>query len=206
MASPRPSASKRALPLPPGDELGALEFARRVGENLREHRRARKMSLDELAIASGVSRASLSQIETAHGNPTVGVLWKITVGLGVPFSELLVATKSGVGVLRRDDAQVLRSADGKMSSRPLTPAGAPPWAEVYELRLAARAAHAAEPHAPGTRELVVVLSGRLRLRVGGDTYELDAGDSVSFAADVPHVYENPGASESRYHDTILYDR
>jgi XRE family transcriptional regulator, regulator of sulfur utilization len=196
----------RSLPLPPGDELGAAEVARRVGEHLRRHRRSRNMSLDDLAVASGVSRAALSHIETSKGNPTVGVLWKIAVGLGLPFSELLGETREDIGILRRSESQVLRSADGKMESRPLTPAGAAPWAEVYELRLAARATHASEAHAPGTREILIVLSGQLRLRVGEESHDLAAGDSVSFSADKPHVYENPGTSESRYHDVILYDR
>jgi transcriptional regulator with XRE-family HTH domain len=197
----------RSLPLPPGDELGAAEVARRVGENLRRLRKSRNQSLDDLAVASGVSRAALSHIETSKGNPTVGVLWKIAVGLGVPFSDLLgEMKKEEMGVLRRGEAQVLRSADGKMESRPLTPAGAAPWAELYELRLAARAVHASEAHAPGTRELVVVLSGQLRMRIGEESHDLAAGDSVSFAADKPHIYENPGTTESRYHNVILYDR
>jgi transcriptional regulator with XRE-family HTH domain len=200
------ASTARSQPLPPGDELGAVEMARRVGENLRRRRKARSMSLDELAVASGVSRAALSQIETEKGNPTVGVLWKIAVGLGIPFSELIGETRGGVGVLRRAETQVLRSADGKMESRPLTPAGAAPWAEVYELRLAARAVHASEAHAPGTREIVIVLGGQLKLRVDGETYELMQGDSVSFAADKAHAYENPGGAEARYQDIILYDR
>jgi XRE family transcriptional regulator, regulator of sulfur utilization len=200
------SSPVRSLPLPPGDELGAAEVARRVGENLRRLRKSRNHSLDDLAVASGVSRAALSHIETSKGNPTVGVLWKIAVGLGVPFSDLLGEVKEEMGVLRRGESQVLRSADGKMESRPLTPAGAAPWAEVYELRLAARAVHSSEAHAPGTREIVVVLSGQLRMRVGQDCHDLAAGDSVSFAADKLHVYENPGTTESRYHNVILYDR
>ncbi|HSZ83806.1 MAG TPA: cupin domain-containing protein, partial [Polyangia bacterium] len=81
-----------------------------------------------------------------------------------------------------------------------------PWCEVYELRLAARATHASDAHAPGTRELVIVLSGQLKLRVDGEMYELGQGDSVSFSADKPHAYENPGAVEARYQDLILYDR
>jgi transcriptional regulator with XRE-family HTH domain len=196
----------RSQPLPPGDELGAAEMARRVGENLRRRRKTRNMSLDELAVASGVSRAALSQIETEKGNPTVGVLWKIAVGLGIPFAELIGETRGSVGVLRRGDVQVLRSADGKMESRPLTPAGAAPGAEVYELRLAPRAVHASEAHAPGTREIVIVLAGQLKLRVDGEMYDLMQGDSVSFAADKAHAYENPGGGEARYQDIILYDR
>jgi transcriptional regulator with XRE-family HTH domain len=190
----------------PGDEIGAAELARRVAENLRERRRARGMSLDDLARSSGVSRAALSQVETNKSNPTVGLLWKIAIGLGVPFAELIGERRTGASVLRRGDAQVLRSVDGKLESRPLSPAGTSPLVELYELRLAARSTHASEAHAPGTRELVVVLTGSLRLRVGDESYELAAGDSVAFAADRTHAYENPGASDARYHNVIIYER
>jgi XRE family transcriptional regulator, regulator of sulfur utilization len=189
-----------------GDDVGAAELARGVAENLRHKRKLRGMSLDDLARASGVSRAALSQVETCKTNPTVGLLWKIAVGLGVPFADLLGQRKSGVSLLRRGEAQVLRSLDGKLESRPLTPAGASPLVEMYELRLAARATHTSDAHAPGTHEFLVVLSGALRLHVDGHAYDLMAGDSVSFPADSAHAYENPGASDARYHNVILYER
>jgi transcriptional regulator with XRE-family HTH domain len=189
-----------------GDEVGAAEMGRRVADNLRQKRKARGMSLDELARASGVSRAALSQVETCKTNPTVGLLWKIAMGLAVPFAELIGESAGTVSVLRRSASQVLRSLDGKLESRPLAPAGASPFVELYELRLSARAVHASEPHAAGTREILVVLSGTLRMRVADETHDLGAGDSISFLADVPHAYENPGASEARYHNVIIYDR
>jgi transcriptional regulator with XRE-family HTH domain len=205
--APTAAAESRGTAEPTlGDDLGAAELAQRVAENLRRKRKARNMSLDDLARASGVSRAALSQVETVKTNPTVGLLWKIAVGLGVPFADLIGEVKSGTSVLRRGDAQVLRSLDGKLESRPLTPAGANARVEIYELRLSARATHASEPHAPGTHEFVVVLSGSLRLHLDGDVFDLMAGDSVSFTADKPHSYENAGSSEARYHNVILYER
>lgn len=192
---------------PEGDEIGAAELTRRVAENLRALRKARDLSLDDLAARSGVSRATLSQIETCKTNPTISILWKITAGLGVPFAGLLGDEHvERARVLRRGDVQVLRSADGRMESRPLTPAGASPHVECYELRLSARATIPSEPHARGTSESLTVLTGVLRLHVAGEVHELGAGDSVFFAADVPHAYENPGRVEARYYNVIIYQR
>jgi XRE family transcriptional regulator, regulator of sulfur utilization len=203
---PDRSASGRNAPLPPGDDVGAAELGRRVASNLRDRRKARGLSLDQLAAASGVSRAALSQIETLKSNPSLSVLWKIAVGLGIPFSELLGEAGPTVNLLRRGDAQVLRSSDGRLESRPVAPAGFSRDFEMYELRLAGRSSHAAEAHAPGTRELIVVLAGLLRMHVGNERFELGPGDSFTFPADRPHVYENPGGAEARYHNVVLYTR
>lgn len=210
-AAARPSSatterpSGRA-PAPKVDESGALELGRRVAENLRERRRVLGLSLDELAQASGVSRAALSQIETCKTNPSLGVLWKVAVGLQIPFAELIGERRDPVSLLRRNEAEVLRSVDGKMESRPLSRSGAGPGVEVYELRLVAHAAHRAEPHASGTRELITVIAGGLKMTVGEETYLLGVGDSLVFPADQKHVYENPGSAEARYHNVIVYRR
>jgi transcriptional regulator with XRE-family HTH domain len=204
-----PAAPKRGRARPTattGDEIGAAELGRRVADNLRTKRKTRGMSLDDLAAASGVSRAALSQIETYKSTPTVGLLWKIAVGLGVPFAELIGEQRGSTSVLRKNEVQVLRSLDGKLESRPLTPAGTNADVELYELRLLPRSQHAAEPHARGTTEVLVVLTGALRMNVAGETFELAAGDSICFPADRPHVYENPAGSEARYHNLIMYER
>jgi transcriptional regulator with XRE-family HTH domain len=190
-----------------GDELGAAELARRVAECLKRYRSDRHLSLDDLSARSGVSRAALSQIEGARTNPTLAVLWKIAVGLEIPFHELLGSEPDeGVLLLRAGDALPLRSADGRAESRLLSPGGAKSTTEVYELRLSSRAVLRSEPHARGTTETLVVLSGALRLVVGTQSFDLATGDSVFFRADVPHAYENPGTRDVRVLDVIHYER
>ncbi len=135
-ASAAAAARARRPVSAPGDESGAADLGRRVADNLKERRRVLGWSLDELAQASGVSRAALSQIETCKTNPSLNVLWKVAVGLSIPFAELLGNDRDNVSLLRRTEAQVLRSPDGKFESRPLARSGAGPGVEAYELRLA----------------------------------------------------------------------
>lgn len=190
-----------------GDVLGAAELARHVAESLRHHRKTQQLSMDELAQRSGVSRAALSQIEGARTNPTLAVLWKIAVGLGMPFQQLLGASAgSGPRVLRANDSPPLRSAHGQMESRLLTPGGAPPGVEVYELRLVPKGSYQSEPHSAGTTETVVVLTGALRMTIGDEPFELATGDSIYFNADVPHVYESRSSHPTRCIDVISYPR
>lgn len=203
--SQRPARSRGTAH--PGDDLGAAELARRVAESLRRYRQERHLSLDDLAARSGVSRAALSQIEGRRTNPTLSVLWKIAVGLEIPFHDLLGTERDApVLVLRAGDAPPLRSADGRTESRLLSPGGSSTGTEVYEMRLLPKAVHKSEPHARGTTETLIVLSGNFRLVVGGVVQEVAAGDSVFFRADVEHSYENPSAREARCIDVIHYAR
>lgn len=210
---PRTASSPRAATRPTvsehgaGDEAGAARVARRVSEGLRRFRKARGLSLDELAQRSGVSRAALSQIEGARTNPTLAVLWKVAVGLEVPFQALLGATEEKTPqLLRASDTAPLCSADGRMESRLLSPRGTAPDLEIYELKFLPKGVHRSEPHSERTTEVLTVTVGTLRVTIEDHVYELGAGDTLFFHADVPHVYENKSGHETRAIDVIRYAR
>lgn len=200
-----PSVALRAAGTPKGDEIGAAELARHVADSLRRIRKTRGLSLDQLAAVSGVSRAALSQIEGSRTNPTLAVLWKIAVGLGVPFGALLGERgEQRCRLLRAEDITPLRSVDGRVESRLLTPAGAGLGHETYELRFAPRGLLASEAHAAGTLETIVMLTGALRIVVGEETFDLAPGDAFHFRADIEHRYENRTAREARFLNLIQY--
>ena len=46
----------------------------------------------------------------------------------------------------------------------------------------------------------------MKISLQDEEYDLLAGDSLYFAADVPHSYENRGSSETRFLNVIRYDR
>jgi transcriptional regulator with XRE-family HTH domain len=198
--APRPTAAG-------GDDLGAAELARRIADNLRRLRRDRRFSLDQLSSASGVSRAALSQIEGARTNPTLGVIWKIAVGLDVPFHMLVgAASDARCRLLRGGDVAPLRSTDGRMESRLLTPAGANIGIEIYELRFQARGLLRSDAHSSGSTETLVLLTGALRVSVEEEAHDLVPGDSLFFRADAAHAYENRSTHEARCIDIIAYGR
>ena len=117
--TPRPTVRENT-----GDDLGAAELARRVADSLKKFRAEQRLSLDDLAARSGVSRAALSQIESARTNPTLAVLWKIAVGLEIPFHDLLgTGGEEAVRVLKAGDTLPLKSADGRTETRLLSPGG-----------------------------------------------------------------------------------
>ncbi len=177
-------------------EDGDPELDAVVGQNVKELRTARGLTLDLLAGMSGVGRQALGQIEIGRTVPSVGTLWKIARAFDVPFSALLARPAPRATTLFRSaTAKRLVSPDGRFSSRALYAPGDGGKVELYELFLAAHAREAAEAHAPGTRENLVVTAGRLQLDVGAESFELVKGDAIAFTADVPHAYINPGNEE-----------
>lgn len=178
-----------------------------VGENLRNLRKERALSLEGLAQLSGVSRAMLGQIELGQSVPTINVLWKIARALGVQFSALITTRgTSHTTVLPLARARVLSSHDGSFRSRALFPADGPRSVEFYELRLAPHAQEDADAHPPGTRENLFVQAGALVLQVKGEEHKLSAGDAILFDADAPHVYLNPGKAEAVMYLVMTYTR
>ena len=176
-----------------------------VGTNLRRLRMRRGLSLERLSRLSGVSRAMLGQIELGQSAPTINVLWKISVALGVPFSALISSRQGGgVAVLRAEQAKKLSSHDGTFTSRALFPFDEPRRVEFYELRMAPHAVENAEPHAPGTVENLVVSQGSVEVEAGGVRHVLGAGDAIVFEADRPHVYRNPGGGEAVIYLVMTY--
>ncbi len=176
-----------------------------VGANMRELRTERRMSLDELALATGLSRTLLGQIELGKTPPSVSIVWRIAQAFGVPFSTLLATdVRLETTVLHAEGAKRLVSPDGRYSSRALYPLGEKPDAEFYELFLAPHSREDADAHEPGTRENLVVTSGHLELTIGGVRHELGKGDAIVFTADVPHAYVNAGNEECWIYLVMTY--
>lgn len=183
-----------------GDEVAAV-----VGGHLRRLRDRRNLSLEALSKLSGVSRAMLGQIEQGRSAPTIKVLSRIAAAFGVPVSSFLSSQEDRpVVVLRPHETKLLKSTDGKFSSRALFPFGSQRRVEFYELRLEGQSTEHADAHAPGTTENLVVDKGSVEIRVDGVGYGLSAGDAIYFKADTPHSYHNLGADTAVIYLVMAY--
>lgn len=145
-----------------------------VGRRLRTLRVERGLSLSELARRSGLGKGTLSELETGQRNPTLDTLFAITSALRLPLSVAL----SGVGAVSPDasgdavDAWLLEQRPG---------------VDVYRLAVHPGRVQHSDPHAPGVREQVLVVSGCLRL--GAGDVEATAGQVHAYDGCAPHVWE-----------------
>jgi transcriptional regulator with XRE-family HTH domain len=169
-----------------------------VCERVREMRKSRGWTLEQLASLSGVSRSMLSQIERGAANPTLGVAFRISQAFGLSLGDLVdVPTKSPrIDVIRSDDQSSLFRDDPLVRIRTLSPLHLEKDVEFYELTLRPSGILASSPHYEGTREFLTVEEGHVRVTSGDDSEELRKGDSCHYPADVPHEIANLGAADA----------
>jgi transcriptional regulator with XRE-family HTH domain len=163
-----------------------------IGQRVRRHRTARAWTLDELADRSGVSRRMLITIEHGEGNPSIATLLRISDALGVGLPVLVdVDRPQGLSVTPAGQAPALWR--GPRGGQALLVAGTEPpdVVELWDWTLQPGEGHSSEAHTAGTRELLLVLDGAVDLRVGDRAERIHAGDSATFAGDVPHGYGTP---------------
>ncbi|WP_329459346.1 helix-turn-helix domain-containing protein [Streptomyces sp. NBC_01497] len=160
-----------------------------LAANLKAARARRQVSLSEVARLSGISKATLSQLESGTGNPTIETVFSLSRALGEPLSGLLEPpAPGGMTVIRAADVAPLvgEGVDlrpyGRVESAGLI-------CELYDQQVRAGARQESPGHA-GT-EHTVVQSGLLRVEVDEVRVELGAGDYLSFDAVTPHVYTAP---------------
>jgi len=183
----------------------ALRFANGLdlvdlGERIRLERVRRRLSLEELASASGVSRSMLSAVERGGKVPTVLVLDRIATGLGTSIARLLGQERAArVVLLRRDEQDVARDPSG-WERRILSPVLPGVEFEFMRTTIPPRVdAGAFSPHAPGSREYVAVESGTLTLTIEGTAYTLHTGDSIYYDGDCVHAFANRGNAPCAYY-------
>jgi transcriptional regulator with XRE-family HTH domain len=172
-----------------------------IGRRIRALREAMDLSLRDLAERSGVSAPMLSQVERGETSPTLQVAERIAAGLELRLSQLLRLDEGGaVTVVRRDERRKGPSRVRGHGYEILTPPLPGQRAELSRHTLAAGAVTGGpgDPpmHEPGSRETALVESGSVVLACDGERFELDGGDCVTFDADLPHHFENPGPEEA----------
>jgi XRE family transcriptional regulator, regulator of sulfur utilization len=170
-----------------------------IGARVRALREAQRLSLRDLAERSGVSAPMLSQVERGETSPTLHVAHRIAAGLGLRLSQLLRLDEDGA-------VTIVRAGEGRRGGRDghtyevVTPPLPGQRAEVsrHVLRPGAVTGGPGDPrlHEPGARETAVIEIGRVLLHVDGVPHALGAGDTVTFDADLPHHFENPGEEEA----------
>ncbi|GAA5163724.1 XRE family transcriptional regulator [Pseudonocardia eucalypti] len=160
---------------------GALE---RVGPRLKRLRTQRNMTLAELADATGISKSTLSRLESGGRKPSLELLLPIALAHQVPLDDL-------IGTLRVSDPRVhtnVRDVDGR-TVLPLTRQPGP--LQAYKMVIPASQCHP-EPRTHGGYEWFYVLSGRVRLVLADHDLTMGPGEVAEFDTRLPHWFGSTG--------------
>lgn len=169
----------------------------RVGKEIARLRQARQLTLDDLSREAGVSKSMLSQIERNQANPTVALVWRLANALRVPMSDLLAGSttsQAAITTVAAHDTPMLATQDKRCELRILSPIELAGQFEWYELTIQAGGALQSQPHEPGSREHLTVLSGSLDVQSADAVQKLRKGETARYAVDVPHAIRNVSKS------------
>lgn len=178
-----------------------------LGERVARIRAEHGLTLHELAERSSVSVSMLSSVERGGKAPTVVVLARIAEGLGVELTSLLPGKEPERVILRRAAEQDVVHEPGGWTRTVLSPVVPGVNFEWIRSTLPPGCDAGTFPaYAAGSHEYVAVQSGSLLLTVGDRVFQLHTGDSLYFAADVPHAYANTGRRACTYYVAALIMR
>lgn len=167
-----------------------------VGIRVQSLRERLGLSMRGLAELCGLSPNTISLIERGATSPTVSTLHRLATALRVPISAFF--EKPG------DEARVIHSRPGERSfsgstSVVLESLGSGLEAQNLQpflVTLAPGADSGPGAMSHGGHELVYCLKGVLEYVIEGQSYALDAGESLLFQASLPHHWRNPGSEPS----------
>ena len=178
-----------------------------IGVNVKRQRSEQKMSLDKLAEASGVSKAMLSQIESAKVNPTIATMWKIAHALKVDFNLLLKGKGDKVRkfeINRHEDLTTLDADEEGVHINVLSPITMAEDLELYILTFQPGSILTSSPHYPDTEEFLTVLDGEIEVTAGKNSTVLKKNDVLIYQCDVNHSIKNLSSKESKVYLVVRF--
>ncbi|WP_309103333.1 XRE family transcriptional regulator [Microbacterium sp.] len=151
-----------------------------VGPRLKWLRQQRGLTLTALAEATGISKSTLSRLETGQREPSLKLLFPLAQAHRVPLDEL-------VGAPEVADPRV-RLKPRRIRGRvviPLTPhAGA---VQAWKILIPGSQVRS-QPRTHEGYEWLYVLSGTMRLMLGRHDVRLGPGEVAEFDTHVPHWF------------------
>lgn len=173
--------------------MNLVELAQRI----RKLRLDRRMTLEQVASKTALTRSWLSKVENFRVTPSLQALGEIAAALGVPVSHLVegLDAKPQLVLIRKHDRLVVErdGAHSNIRYESLAYKRASRAMDPFLLTVQARDI-SREPLSHEGEEFLLVVSGRIDMKYGEDSHTLETGDSLYFDGSTRHCLLNPYAS------------
>jgi transcriptional regulator with XRE-family HTH domain len=155
-----------------------------VGPRLRKVRELRGVTLTDVAELTGISKSTLSRLETGQRRPSLELLLPLAQAYRVPLDDLVGAPEVGDPRIRLRPRRV----NGR-TVLPLTrsPGGVQAWKIVIP-----KSQSKPKPRTHDGYEWIYVLAGRMRLVLGDQDLVLGEGEAAEFDTQLPHWFGSTG--------------
>ena len=166
-----------------------------IGSSIQKMRKTHKLTLSSLSQKSGVSAATLSQIEADKVNPTIATLWKIAEGLEIDIQSLLSGLEKQrpmFDISRKDEITRFDTEEDGVHIRVFSPLSMAEDLEVYTLTFKPGQRLLSQAHPAKTEEFLTVVRGNISVQAGENKAQLGPEDFIRYHADVEHRIENIG--------------
>lgn len=164
-----------------------------VSHRIKQFRKQKKLSLDELSKRANVSKGMLVEIEGCKANPSIALLCRLAAAMGVSVADFVdVSIKPDVHIIADTEITELWKGDKGGSAKLLAGSGGPDMTELWLWEMQPGEKFQSPGHPSGTLELLYVQSGTLTLGVKDGLFQVNTGYSATARTDVPHSYENQG--------------
>jgi transcriptional regulator with XRE-family HTH domain len=166
------------------NEAGITATLGQVGPRLKRIRTQRGVTLTSLAATTGISKSTLSRLETGQRRPSLEVLLPLAQAYHVPLDDLVGAPEVGDPRIRLKP----RKVNGR-TVVPLTrhPGGTQAWKILVPTSKKVPELRTHEGY-----EWLYVISGRMRLVLGDHDLVLGPGEVAEFDTQVPHWFGSTG--------------
>ncbi|SDJ53801.1 transcriptional regulator, XRE family with cupin sensor [Paraburkholderia steynii] len=175
--------------------LEHTDHASNLGSKIRALRSKLGRTLEEIAVASGLSKAFLSQVERGLANPSIMSVKHIAGALGVEVSLLFQTPSEEISIRRREQLEFANFLDSENSFAQLTRLSGRRRLESVLVRLPSGQAPLEIAGFAG-QDFLLVIAGGVVLKLGSDAFILGEGDSIHYESPVPHSWVNAGRKDS----------
>ena len=158
------------------------------------------LTLEDVALSSGISRATLSRIERGDNSPTANALGRLCATYNVTMSQLLTEIEDDAPrLIPRADAATWSDPETGFVRTAISPPASGYGIELVwgELPPGATIDYSAPP-TPGMEQHIVLFDGALHLRLGDGLHELRRHDCLRMKLHGTVTFHNPGRSHARY--------
>lgn len=175
-----------------------------IARHIRDLRKARGFTLEQLARRSGVSRSMISLIERQETSATAVVLDRLAGALGVPLAELFTdkhEPSERQPLVRRAAQPVWSDPESGYVRRQISPARYPSPIELVEVIFPAGQTvifGGITKSDPDYHQQLWMLAGEMEIALGDDSWQMLAGDCLAMTPGAPIRFSNHGRDPARY--------